>query len=48
MSPSAHAIHRTREKDLSVEEVGVSDKKILIGSFKTTSKLFTQHFAILR
>ena len=29
-------------------EIGVGDTKIIIPSFKTTSKLFAQHFQILR
>jgi len=33
---------------LTAFEIGVSGTKIIIPSFKTTSKLFAQHFQILR
>lgn len=47
MNPVAYEIYQN-QKDLTRHEIGVSDKKIIIPSFNTTGKLFTQHFHILR
>ena len=47
MNPTAYEIFQN-QKDLTRHEIGVSDKKIIIPSFNTTGKLFTQHFHILR
>ena len=44
MSPDAHLIFKRTSTNLTREEIGVSDKKIIIPSFNTTSKLFAQHF----
>lgn len=48
MSPMAHDTFMEQKKDMTSFEIGVSDTKIIIPSFKTTSKLFAQHFQILR
>ena len=48
MSPDAHMVFKGTSNEMTREEIGVSDKKIIIPSFKTTSKLFAQHFQILR
>ena len=48
MTLEAHATFTAMKKDMTREEVGISDKKIIIPSFQTTSKLFAQHFHILR
>lgn len=44
MSPAAARTFKAMENELTKEELGVSDKKIIIPSFHTTSKLFAQHF----
>lgn len=48
MSPLAHATFEQMLTDVTRRELGVSNKTILIPSFQTTSKLFAQHFTILR
>ena len=48
MSPDAHLVFKKTCTDMTKVEMGVSDKKIIIPSFNTTSKLFAQHFQILR
>ena len=48
MTLEAHATFNSMKKDMTREEVGISDKKIISPSFETTSKLFAQHFHILR
>ena len=48
MSRDAYSIHQEQRHDMTREELGVSDKRIIIPSFWTTSKLFAQHFSILR
>ena len=48
MSPAAARTFKAMENEQTKEELGVSDKKIIIPSFHTTSKLFAQHFQILR
>jgi len=44
MSTEAYAAHQMQKYDMTKEELGVSDKRIIIPSFWTTSKLFAQHF----
>ena len=34
--------------DMTREEIGISDKKIIVPSFNTTTKVFKRHFQILR
>lgn len=48
MNASAYTIHKQNEHEMTNEELGISDKRIIIPSFTTTSKLFRQHFYILR
>lgn len=48
MSSQAHNTFDRHRGDMTKEELGVSDKKIIIPSFDTTGKLFAQHFHILR
>ena len=48
MTPEAHLAFASMSKEKTREELGISDKKIIIPSFETTSKLFAQHFHILR
>ena len=48
MSSDAHQINNQLSNKMTHEQLGVSDKRILIPSFMTTSKLFGQHFQILR
>lgn len=48
MTAEAHMTFASASKDMTREELGISDKKIIIPSFETTSKLFAQHFHILR
>lgn len=48
MTYDAYAAAEAMKTDMTKEEFGISDKKIIIPSFGTTSKLFSQHFAILR
>ena len=44
IAPAAHDVYMEQQKGLTTFEIGVSNKKIIIPSFKTTSKLFAQHF----
>ena len=48
MSPDAHTAYSQMAQQMTKHERGVSKKKIIIPSFETTSKLFAQHFQILR
>ena len=48
ISAQAYLLHDQHKYDKTVEELGVSNKKIIIPSFSTTSKLLTQHFHVLR
>lgn len=48
MSPTAHLTYKSMEHQMTKQELGISNKRIVIPSFETTSKLFAQHFAILR
>ena len=48
MTSDAHLIHNKQSNSLTFMECGVSDKRIVIPTFQTTSKLFVQHFQILR
>lgn len=48
MNKEAHYALDLMEKDRSRQEFGITDQRIIIPSFGTTSKLFAQHFAILR
>ena len=48
MNDDAYNVHKLHQKEMTNEEIGVSDKRIIIPSFTTTSKLFRQHFFILR
>ena len=49
MSPNAHKVYEQQQSRLTNEEVGVNERtKIVVPSFRTTSKLFSQHFYILR
>ena len=48
MTFDAYTAAEAMKTDMTKEEFGISDKKIIIPSFGTTSKLFSQHFAILR
>lgn len=48
MTSSAFNTSFAQQNDMTKHELGVSDKKIIIPSFGTTSKLFTQHMQILR
>ena len=48
MSPDAYITHQQQKHLMTREEIGVSSKKIIIPSFDTTSKIFSQHFQILR
>lgn len=44
MTAEAHLIHNKQQHSLTFMECGVSDKRIVIPTFQTTSKLFIQHF----
>mmetsp|Transcript_11438 Transcript_11438/g.17228 ORF Transcript_11438/g.17228 Transcript_11438/m.17228 type:complete len:114 (-) Transcript_11438:317-658(-) len=49
MTADAHTTFQSQKFDMTKEEIGVNERtKIIIPSFNTTSKLFTQHFQILR
>ena len=48
LDTNAHHVHEHQKFVVTKEELGISDKKIIVPSFGTTSKLFSQHFAILR
>ena len=48
VNKEAHYALEIMEKDRTKAEFGITDQRIIIPSFGTTSKLFAQHFAILR
>ena len=48
MNQEAFFAENVQKFDQTREEIGISDKKIIIPSFGTTGQLFSQHFAILR
>lgn len=48
MNDDAYNVYKVHQNEMTNEELGVSDKRIIIPSFSTTSKLFRQHFFILR
>lgn len=48
MSSNAYATFMKQVQDMTKGELGVGEKEIIIPSFHTTSKLFAQHFQILR
>ena len=48
MNKEANYALDVMEKDRTKQEFGITDQRIIIPSFGTTSKLFAQHFAILR
>lgn len=48
MNDDAYNVHKVHQNEMTNEELGISDKRIIIPSFSTTSKLFRQHFFILR
>ena len=48
LNQEAYSAYEDFKMTRSKEEFGITDKKIIIPSFGTTSKLFSQHFAILR
>lgn len=48
MSAEAYDFQARSQFEQTMKELGISDKQIVIPSFNTTSKLFAQHFHILR
>lgn len=45
MSPGAYVTYQVQKKDLTNFEIGVNEEtKIIVPSFGTTSKIFSQHF----